>query len=98
MTQECMLTGRITRPAVFRVPEFGTRASFHLEYAGRPSVICAVSGDVAREFIARYCEGDTVVVGGFHEARPSTAAANTPWLGRFRVRHIRIAEDVRLAA
>ena len=30
MTQECILTGRITRLAIFRVPEFGTRASFQL--------------------------------------------------------------------
>jgi hypothetical protein len=98
MTQECILTGRITRLAIFRVPEFGTRARFHLEYAGRPPAICAVAGDVAREFIAHYCEGDMVVVRGFHESRPSTAAANTPWIGRFRVRDIRVAEDVLLAA
>ena len=98
MTQECILNGRITRLVVFRVPEFGTRASFHLERAGRSAAICAVSGDVAREFIAHYCEGDTVVVSGFHEARPSTAAADTPWVGRFRVGDIRVAEDIRLAA
>ena len=98
MTQECILTGRITRLAVFRVPEFGTRASFHLECAARPSAICAVAGDVAREFITHYCEEDFVVVSGFHEPRPSTAAANTPWPGRFRVREIRLVEDVRLAA
>ena len=98
MTQECMLTGRITRPAVFRVPEFGTRASFCLESAGRPAAICAVAGDVAREFISGYCEGDIVAVSGFHEARPWTAAANTPWAGRFRVREIRLVEDVLLAA
>ena len=98
MTQECLLTGRITRLAIFTVPEFGSRASFHLECAGRPTVICAVSGDVAREFIAHYCEGDTVIASGFHEPRPSTAAVNTPWYGRFRVRGIRIAEDLHLAA
>ena len=98
MTQECILTGQITRLAIYRVPEFGSRASFHLECADRPIVICAVSGDVAREFIAHYCEGDSVVLSGFHEPRPSTAAANTPWHGRFRVRDIRIVEDVRLAA
>jgi hypothetical protein len=98
MMRECILTGRITRLAIFRVPEFGARASFHLEDAGRRAAICALDGDVAREFIAHYREGDVVVVRGFHEARPSTAAANTPWLGRFRVRDIRVAEDVRLAA
>ena len=35
MTQECILAGRIARLAIFSVPEFGTRASFHLECAGR---------------------------------------------------------------
>jgi hypothetical protein len=98
MTQECILTGRIARLAIFRVSEFGPRASFHLECAGRPSAICAVAGNLAREFITHFCEGDLVVVRGFHEPRPSTAAANTPWLGRFRVRDIRVAEDVLFAA
>jgi hypothetical protein len=98
MTQECILTGRITRLAIFRVPEFGTRASFHLEDAGRRPVICAVAGDVAREFNTQHCEGDMVVVTGFKEPRPSTAAANTPWSGRFRLRDIRVAEDILLAA
>jgi hypothetical protein len=98
MTQECILTGRITRLAIFRVPEFGARASFHLESAGRPPTICAVAGNVARKFIAHYREVDMVVVGGFHEPRPSTTAANTPWVSRFRVRDIRVAEDIRLAA
>jgi len=98
MTQECMLTGQITRLAIFKVPEFGTRVSFQLECAGRASAVCAVDGDIAREFVKHYCEGDMVVVSGFYEPRPSTAAANTPWIGRFRVRDIRVAEEVRLAA
>ena len=98
MTQECILIGRITRLAAFRVPEFGTRASFYLECAGRPTAICAVDGDIARNFVRYYCEGDIVVVTGFHEARPSTAAANTPWRGRLRVCDIRVAEDILLAA
>ena len=98
MTQECILVGRITRLAFFRVPEFGTRASFHLDCAGRPTATCAVDGDIARNFVKYYCEGDIVAVTGFHEARPSTAAVNTPWPGRLRVRDIRIVEDVRLAA
>ena len=98
MTPECIFTGRITRLAIFRVPEFGTRASFQLECPGQPSAICAVDGDIARKFLKYYCEGDIVVVTGFHEARPSTAAANTPWAGRFRVRDIRVAADIRLAA
>jgi hypothetical protein len=84
--------------AIFSVPEFGARASFHLESAGRRSAVCAVAGDVAREFIAHYSEGDMVVVRGFHEPKPSTAAANTRWRGRFRVRALRVAEDALLAA
>ena len=98
MTQERILIGRITRLAIFKVPEFGTRASFHLEYAGRPPAVCAVDGDVARDFVKHCREGDVVVVKGFHEPRPSTAAVNAPWLGRIRVCEIRIAEDVLLAA
>ena len=98
MTREHIFTGPITRLAIFKVPEFGTRASFRLEYAGRPPTVCAIDGDVARDFVKHYREGDVVVVKGVHEPRPSTAAANTPWLGRIRVREIRIAEDVLLAA
>jgi hypothetical protein len=41
---------------------------------------------------------DLVVVSGFDEPRPSTAAANTPWLGRFRVCAGRAVGDARLAA
>jgi hypothetical protein len=51
--------------------------------------VCAVAGNVAREFITHYSEGDMLVVKGFDEARPSTAAVNTPWADRFRVREIR---------
>ena len=98
MTQECILIGRITRLTIFRVAEFGTRASFHLKDAGRRVAVCAVAGNVAREFVAHYCEGDILVVSGYHEPRPSTAPANTPWVGRFRVREIRVAQDVLLAA
>ena len=98
MTQERILTGRITRLVVFRVSEFGTRASFQLEDAGRPPAVCAVAGNVAREFITHYCEGDVVVLKGFDEPRPSTAAVNTPWAGRFRMREIRVAEDILRAA
>jgi hypothetical protein len=53
---------------------------------------------VAREFLAHYFEGDIVAVTGIHEPRPSTAAANTPWSGRFRVRAVRLAEDALFAA
>jgi hypothetical protein len=94
--QEHILTGRVARLAIFRVPEFGTRASFTIEGAGRYPVVCAVEGDVAREFIARYCEGDEVEVRGLYEPRPSTAASNTPWVARFRVQAV--AKEARLAA
>jgi hypothetical protein len=72
MMKERILTGRITRLVVFRVPEFGTRASFHLECAGRHPTVCAVAGDVARELTAHYREKDMVVVRDLHESRPSS--------------------------
>jgi hypothetical protein len=96
--QEHYLTGRIAGLVTFELPDFGTRASFTIEDTGRASVVCAVEGNVARNFIAHYGEGDLVAVRGIHESRPSTAAANTPWVGRFRVRAVRVAEDVHLAA
>jgi hypothetical protein len=95
---EQILIGQITGLRVFTVPEFGARASFQLKSSGRCSVFCSVAGDVAREFIAHYWEGDMVVVRGVHEPRPSTAAANTPWVGRFRVRAVSVAEDIHVAA
>ena len=94
IVQERILTGRITNLIITTVPEFGTRASFRIECAPQASVFCCVADDVAREFIAHYCEGDMVAVRGFDEPRPSTAAANTPWGGRFHVREARVAEDV----
>jgi len=60
--QERILIGRITGLRVFRVPDFGTRASFRIERTGQCPVICSVAGDVAREFIAYYCEGDIIAV------------------------------------
>jgi hypothetical protein len=96
--QEHILTGRIASLVIFRVPEFGTRASFTIEGTGRCPVVCAVEGDVAREFIAHYCEGDKVAMRGIYEPRPSTAAAKTPWVARFRVRAVRVAKYIRLAA
>jgi hypothetical protein len=96
--QERILTGRITDLVITTVPEFGARASFRIEYAAQYSVFCCVADDVTREFIAHYREGDMVAVRGFDEPRPSTAAANIPWGGRFRVREARVAEDARLAA
>jgi hypothetical protein len=93
-----MLTGRITDLVITTLTEFGTRASFRIERAGQCPVFCCVDGNVARELIADYCDGDLVALTGFDEPRPSTAAVNTPWPGRFRVRAVRAAEDVRLAA
>ena len=84
--QEHTFTGRIAGLVIFRVTEFGTRARFKVEDMGRSPVVCAVEGDVAREFIAHYCEGDKVTVRGIYEPRPSTAAANTLWVPRYRVR------------
>ena|SRR5262249_25199744 len=93
-----MLTGRITDLVITTVTEFGTRASFRIDCAGQSPMFCCVDGNVALGLIAHYCEGDWVTVTGFDEPRPSTAAPNTPWPGRFRVRAVRAAEDVRLAA
>jgi hypothetical protein len=81
--QEHIVTGRIVRLAIFSVPEFGIRASFTIDDTGRLPVVCAVEGDVAREFIGLYSEGDKVIVKGIYEPRPSTAAANCPWLLAF---------------
>jgi len=80
--QEHTFTGRIAGLVIFRVPEFGIRARFKVEDTGRSPVVCAVEGDVAREFVASYREGDKVTVRGIYEPRPSTAAANTPWVPR----------------
>jgi len=96
--QEHTFTGRIAGLVIFRVPEFGIRAGFKVEDTGRSAVICAVEGDVAREFVASYREGDRVTVRGIYEPRPSTAAANTPWVPRYRVRNVQVAQDTRLAA
>src|SRR5262249_9302723 len=96
--QEHTITGRIVRLAIFTVPEFGTRASFTVDETGRLPVDCAAEGDVARDFIGNYSEGDEIVVRGVYEPRPSTAAANTPWVPRFRPYDVRLSEDARLAA
>ena len=95
--QEHTFTGRITGLVIFRVPEFGIRARFKVEDMGRSPVVCAVEGDVAREFITRYRKGDEVTVTGIYEPRPSTAA-NTQWVPRYRVRAVKFAEATRLAA
>jgi hypothetical protein len=96
--EEHIVAGHIARLAIFELSEFGTRASFTVEGTGRCPVVCAIEGNIAREFVAHYGDGDLVAVRGMHEARPSTAAANTPWPGRFRVRAMVVAESARLAA
>ena len=96
--QERILTGSIANLVIFSLVEFGTRASFKIECGAPSPTVCAVEGNVAWEFIAHYCEGDMVAVRGVDEPRPSTAAVNTPWLGRLRVHAVRVAEDARLAA
>jgi hypothetical protein len=96
--QEHIYTGRIAGLVIFRVPEFGTRASFTIEGTGQSPVLCAVDGDVDREFIARYSEGDEVSVRGIYEPRPSTAAANAPWAARFRIRAAQLVKEDPTAA
>jgi hypothetical protein len=81
------LVGRIAALAIVSVPEFGTRASFTLEHAGRAPVHCVAFGTVAAAFLAgRHREGDTIAVTGVPEPRPATASSATPWTGRLRVR------------
>jgi hypothetical protein len=96
--QEHIFIGRIASVVIFRVPEFGPRVCFTIEVTRQCPVRCAAEGNVARELIADYLEGDEVVVRGIYEPRPSTAAANTPWVARFRVRAVHVAEEARLVA
>lgn len=98
MMQEHLLIGRITRLQIFKVPEFGTRASFRLERLGQGAVTCSVAGDVAREFVNFYREGDFVAVNGLYEPRPSTASPKCPWAGRVRVCALRVLGEARVAA
>ena len=95
---EHTFTGRIAGLVIFRVPEFGARARFTVGDTGQYPVVCAVEGDVAREFIARFCDDDSITVRGIYEPRPSTAAASTPWVPRYRVRAVQVAEETRLVA
>ena len=96
--QEHVLIGRITGLQIFKVPEFGTRASFRLQCSGQCSVICGVAGDIAREFVTYYREGNIIALKGIYEPRPSTASSRTPWAGRFRVRALRVVEAIGAAA
>src|SRR5215472_12445278 len=86
ISSQRVLAGRIADLVITTVTEFGTRASFRIERAGQCPVFCCVDGNIARELITHYGEGDSVAVTGFDEPQPSTAAPNTPWPGRFRVR------------
>src|SRR6516225_6604215 len=81
-----VVVGRIAGLQIFSVPQFGTRASFRLEWPGQDSVTCRVDGDVARELVASYFEGDVIAVKGAYEPRPSTASPKTPWSSQFCVR------------
>jgi hypothetical protein len=91
------LEAGITGLQIFRVPEFDTRASFKLECREQCAVVCCVAGNVARELVVICREDDIVTVRGVYEPRPSTAASNTPWAGRFRVRALRVLESARIA-
>src|SRR5262249_54717648 len=91
-------TGRVAGLIILRAPEFGIRARLNCEERGGSRFIVAVEGDVARDFIARYRGGDKVTVRGTYDPRPSPAAANTPWVPRFLVRAVQVAQDTRLAA
>jgi hypothetical protein len=95
--EDCFFSGRIADLSIFNVQEFGLRAGFKIERPGQAPIVCAVSGEVAQKFVGRYREGDIVVVGGVHEPRPSTAAGNTPWNGRFRVRAVCAGSRVEFA-
>ena|SRR5580704_16735546 len=92
------LEAGITGLQIFRVPEFDTRASFKLECREQCAVVCCVAGNVARELVVICREDDIVTVRGVYEPRPSTAASNTPWAGRFRVCAPRVLESARIAA
>jgi hypothetical protein len=98
MQDQVVLTGRVTGLRIFTLSEFGTRAAFTIEVMGQQPLFCAVEGNPARKFVTHCCDGDTVTVAGFHENRPSTAAANTPWVTRFRVRQVHPVEDLWHAA
>ena len=96
--EERFLTGRIVDLQIFLVSQFGTRASFRLEYPGQDSVACCLAGDVARELVASHFEGGVIAVKGAYEPRPSTASPKTPWIPRFCVHALSDPEAVGVAA
>jgi len=93
-----VVVGRIAGLQIFSVPQFGTRASFRLEWPGQDSVTCRVDGDVARELVASHFEGGVIAVKGAYEPRPSTASPKTPWIPRFCIQALCGPEAVGLAA
>ena len=86
---ERFIVGRIAGLQFFSVPQFGTRACFRLECPGPDFVPCCVAGDVARELVASYFDGNLIAVNGDYEPRPSTASPMTPWSPRFCVHVLR---------
>jgi hypothetical protein len=96
--EEHFLVGRIAGLQAFSVPQFGTRASFRLEWPRQDSVTCRVAGDVARELVASYFEGDVIAVKGTYEPRPSTASPKTPWIPRFCIQALCGPEAIGVAA
>jgi hypothetical protein len=95
MIKEHFLVGRIAGLRVLWVPEFGTRASFRLQYLRECLVTCCVAGALARELVllrGRYGGGERC-----YEPRRSTASPKTPWAGRFRVRDLHIANPASIA-
>ena len=82
MKQEHVLIGRITGQQMYRVPEFGTRASFTLECSGQCSVACRIAGDVAHGFLASCREGDIVAVDGRYLRTASVDSFSQDAMGR----------------
>ena len=78
---------RHTETANVGIDVAGDAVACHLLLRGRPLQKLNQKGQSMTE----------VTKIALHEARPSTAAANTPWVGRFRVRDNRVVEDIPLA-
>ena len=93
-----VVVGRIAGLQIFSVPQFGTRASFRLEWPEQDAVTCRVDGDVARELVASYFEGDVIAVNGAYEPRSSTASPKTPWIPRFCIQALCDLEAVGVGA
>ena len=70
ISSQRMLAGRINDLVITTVTGLGTRASFRIERAGQCPVFCCVDGNIARELIAHYCDGDLVSVSGLTNRDP----------------------------